>query len=320
MTGQDAAWEFVQAPPRSVPGAVSAVGYRARGAAEGVHRGLPSATLTFIVALDDGVRASAAADDLGSASPARIVLGGLHRTASFVHQYSRQAGIQVALHPLATRALFGVPAAELSVTDFDAGALLGGWGEELVGRVAGAVDWRSAFTALSDRLVSRYDDRVSVRPELAHAWHLLRRTGGRIAVHALARDVGLSERHLSALFRREVGAGPKAVGDLVRFERVLTDIARGVRREVGGEGGGTGGTGGTGDEGVVAGGANADLGGGAGGAGLARIAAETGYADQAHLTRDFTRRVGIPPTAWIAEERRNIQAGGHEHGGVSRND
>jgi AraC-like DNA-binding protein len=32
---------------------------------------------------------------------------------------------------------------------------------------------------------------------------------------------------------------------------------------------------------------------------LAVLAAELGYRDQAHLTRDFTRMVGVPPSYYI---------------------
>jgi hypothetical protein len=52
------AWEFVVAPPRSAPGVVSMVGYRAVDVPDAVHRGLPSSLLTFMVSLDDGVEAA----------------------------------------------------------------------------------------------------------------------------------------------------------------------------------------------------------------------------------------------------------------------
>jgi AraC-like DNA-binding protein len=35
----------------------------------------------------------------------------------------------------------------------------------------------------------------------------------------------------------------------------------------------------------------------------AALAADLGYADQAHLVRDFTTTVGVPPTAYAAEAR-----------------
>lgn len=112
-------WEFVVAPPRSAPGVASMVGYRALEVPETVHRGLPSSALTFIVSLDDGVEAASDADALAGTRPTPLVLGGLHVHASHVRQRRGQAGVQLAVHPLAARALFGVPSAELSVIDYD---------------------------------------------------------------------------------------------------------------------------------------------------------------------------------------------------------
>jgi AraC-like DNA-binding protein len=53
---------------------------------------------------------------------------------------------------------------------------------------------------------------------------------------------------------------------------------------------------------------------------LAAVAAATGYSDQAHLTREFARFAGVPPGRWIAEEFRNIQAGGHTGGADCEHD
>src|SRR5690606_7750320 len=108
-------WDFAVAPPRTAPGVTSMVGYRALAEPAPDHLGLPSSRLTFIVSLDEGVEAAADAAALKRARPAPIVLGGLHLSASHVRQRRDQAGVQLAVHPLASRALFGVPAAELSV-------------------------------------------------------------------------------------------------------------------------------------------------------------------------------------------------------------
>jgi AraC-like DNA-binding protein len=35
----------------------------------------------------------------------------------------------------------------------------------------------------------------------------------------------------------------------------------------------------------------------------ASLAADLGYADQAHLTRDFTATLGVPPSRYAAEGR-----------------
>ena len=95
----------------------------------------------------------------------------------------------------------------------------------------------------------------------------------------MAGKVGLTARRLSTLFRREVGRSPKTVAMLMRFEQATTRIAESVRQR--------------------------------GRVDLAAVAAETGYCDQAHLSREFVRFAGVPPRRWLTEEFRNIQDGGH---------
>ena len=46
----------------------------------------------------------------------------------------------------------------------------------------------------------------------------------------------------------------------------------------------------------------------------AAVVAAHGYADQSHLDREFRDHLGTSPTGWLAEEHRNIQAGGHRNG------
>jgi hypothetical protein len=118
-------WEFVTTPPRSAPGVASMVGYRALQTPGELHRGMPSSTLTLIVSLDDGVEAAESPEALRAARPNPLLLGGLQVRAAHVRQRHGQAGVQLAVHPLAARALFGMPSAELNVTDFDAATMLG---------------------------------------------------------------------------------------------------------------------------------------------------------------------------------------------------
>ena len=273
--------EFAVAPPRTAPGVTSMVGYRGLDMPETVHRGMPSSTLVFIVSLDDGVQAAASADALPAARPNPVTLGGLHVQASHVRQCRDQAGVQLALHPLTARALFGVPAAELSVTDFDAAVVLGGAAAQLHERAADADGWWDVFALVADYLVQewRRRDRVSVRPELAYAWGLLERSHGRVPIATVARQVGLSQRQLGTLFHREVGRTPKTVAMLMRFEYATGRIADAARRH-----------------------RRVDL---------AGIATDAGYADQAHLTREFVRFAGVSPRIWLGEEFQNIQDGGH---------
>jgi len=274
-------WEFAAAPPRSAPGVVSMVGYRALDVPDAIHRGLPSSLLTFIVSLDEGVEGAATPDALPAVRPVPVILGGLHVQASHIQLRPGQTGVQLAVHPLAARALFGVPAAELSVTDFDGAAVLGRSAADLRDRLADTLRWRDRFAVVAGHLVAVREGRrdPSVRPDLAYAWHELERSRGRMPIGALAQKVGLTTRHLQTLFQREVGRGPKTVARLIRFEHAVAMISDSVRRS-----------------------ARVDL---------ATVAASTGYYDQAHLTREFTEFAGAPPRVWLAEEFRSIQDGGH---------
>ncbi|MGA8546098.1 MAG: helix-turn-helix domain-containing protein [Mycobacterium sp.] len=260
------------------------VGYRALETPGEAHRGMPSSTLTFIVSLDDGVEAAETAEALPTARANPLILGGLQVQAAHVRQRRGQAGVQLAVHPLASRALFGMPSAELSQSDYDGTVVLGRRGIELRDRVSGAGDWRDVFGLVVEFLVDARTrrERSTVRPEVAYAWHLLQRSRGRAPVSAVAERVELSARHLTTLFQREVGRSPKTVAMLMRFEHATARIAESVRRR-----------------------APIDL---------AAVAMDTGYSDQAHLSREFVRFAGAPPRRWVAEEFRNIQDGGHASG------
>lgn len=279
----DRGFEYAVAPPRSAPGVTSMVGYRTLDIPEVVHRGMPSSMLTFIVSLDDGVEAGDTASALAVARPNPLLLSGLHVRASHVRLRRGQTGAQLAVHPLAARALFGVPTAELPLAEYDATALLDRNARELPQRVADAHGWPDVFALVADYLIDARQrrDRATVRPEVAYAWHLLQRGQGRMPVAALADTVGVTTRHLTTLFRREVGHAPKTVATLMRFEHATARIAESARRH--------------------------------GRVDLARVAAATGYSDQAHLTREFVRFAGVPPRRWLAEEFRNIQDGGHSY-------
>lgn len=97
-------------------------------------------------------------------------------------------------------------------------------------------------------------------PHLERALDQLRATGGGIRIGELARDLAISTRQLERLFERHVGVSPKLLARLLRVERVMSSC-RGAR------------------------------------ASLAAIAIETGYTDQAHMTREVRRTLGTTPAA-----------------------
>ncbi|TQK52634.1 AraC-like DNA-binding protein [Streptomyces sp. SLBN-118] len=99
-------------------------------------------------------------------------------------------------------------------------------------------------------------------------------------VAQLAEAEGVSARSLQRLFSAYVGVGPKWV--ILRY-RIHEALERAEDAEAAAPADGDG--------------AGAD----GGGLDWAALAAELGYSDQAHLVRDFTATVGVPPTAYARQ-------------------
>jgi transcriptional regulator GlxA family with amidase domain len=88
-----------------------------------------------------------------------------------------------------------------------------------------------------------------------------------VPIGRIADEVGWSHRHLTTRFRQQVGLRPKTAARLVRFDGVWRRIDQ--RRPL-------------------------DWG---------QVAADTGYADQAHLVRDFREFTGTTPIEFLAQTR-----------------
>ena len=266
----------------------SVVGYQSGSRQPSLHRGLPSAHLTFIFSLAEPVVSGWTPEHAQGGDPLRnlVLLGGLHTRPAYVVPDEHQCGIQMAVHPLAARALFGASSRELAALVADGSEVLGADAERIRARMLEATAWPARFAILQEYLRHRVDARSKrrerVRPELAEAWRWLAWHRGTGSMDGLAAHVHLSPRQLRTLFTREVGLGPKQVSRLMRFSSARSRIAY-----------------------AVAAGTTPDL---------AGVAAQCGYFDHAHLDRDFAQFAGISPRGWIAEERRNIQDGGHRNG------
>jgi AraC-like DNA-binding protein len=92
-------------------------------------------------------------------------------------------------------------------------------------------------------------------------------------IAALATELGVSHGHLDREFTRVVGMGPRRLARVLRVRRLLERID--VHDDVA----------------------------------WTRWAAELGWYDQAHLIRDVTRHTGVPPTAYLAAQRRFLAPG-----------
>lgn len=247
------------------------VGYRQDRLTSGTHQGLPSRSMSLIISLADPIRVLSMPDPTAPPRAFTGLIGGLHAGPVTIAADRFQFGIHVELTPWAAGALLGHPAGVLASGVFDVQDVLGARGGELIDRVRAAPDWGSRFAELDRVLAAHADHRWSPQPELTQAWATLLRTGGRVPVHRLAQQVGWSRRHLAERFRAELGLTPKAAGRVIRFQRSHAAMTRPAR------------------------------------SGLAQIAIECGYADQAHLTREWRDLAGQTPSAWMAAELPSVQ-------------
>lgn len=268
--------------------AATYTGYRSHGAAPARHRGLPSPYLTLILTLDEPLTMAGHLDADAAPSDHDTLLGGLHDRPALITHDGNQSGIQIGLQPLGARALLGMPAGELWCADVDATDVFGPWIGVVREKLLAAPDWPARFAVVDDMLLRAetraQGRRAPVADEVGHVWRRILTSGGRARIGDLATETGWSERHLAARFTAELGARPKQAARLVRFHRASRAVADWART-----GRGT----------------------------LAGIAADTGYYDQSHLDRDFVEFAGCCPSAWVAEEFGNIQAGAYEPAGGS---
>ncbi len=259
-------------PHRALAGLVLGYqGYREFSAAPLRRRQPPVGSCALILSLGPPIRLSGPA---GPTVPASF-LAGMHDAAVITEFTGAQHGVQVDLTPLGTWTLLGRSMPELTnlvpALDELAHPVLAGLPE----RLAAEPDWPRRFARLDAALLAALDAaRRRPDPEVAWAWRELRRTAGGVGVARLAEATGWSRRHLLTRFTAQVGLGPKTAARVLRFRRAarlfVPEAADGgpvapVRRSI------------------------------------AEVAADCGYADQAHLAREFRDLAGCPPSAYVAQ-------------------
>lgn len=231
----------------------------------GVHRGLPSTTVSITIPEDPMEIAW-----LGRPSSRRrlrAVVAGLHLEAAELRQAGGTRGVWLTLSPIGAGALLGVPAAALAghfVELADAVPAMASLPE----RLASCRTWPQRRAAVVEALaaaLARHEANVDARRQRA----ILAALSGSGRVHEAARRLGCSRRHLSTAVRAELGVTPKEYQRLVRFEAARGELVTAART---------------------------------GTVGLAAVAAASGFADQAHFTREWRAMAGCTPTEWLRAE------------------
>jgi AraC-like DNA-binding protein len=187
-------------------------------------------------------------------------VAGLHAAPTLVRPTATSwSCIELRLTPIAAHRIFGLPMHELANRTI-ALTELAPETDELVERLRDA-RWPDRFDLVEQFLLRRLDAGRDPPRGVEWSWQELRRTNGRATIGELASELGWSHRRLIALFRDQVGLAPKAVARVMRFDRATQALRSAA-------------------------------------VGLAEIAYECGYYDQAHMNRDFRALGGTTPDSF----------------------
>jgi AraC-like DNA-binding protein len=190
--------------------------------------------------------------------------------------------VGVRFRPGAAAALVGSPPSELVDLTLEADAVLGHALIETGERIALSGSPGAAMALLEQLIVERATTTAAdVDPLVAEAVRRLMPWGVK-DVASLRSELFISERHFRRRLESSIGLAPKTLHRVLRFQGFLAlaqyALARGKDPA---------------------------------GAGLGALAAEAGYADQAHLTRECARLAGATPKAFLHQMTHQCGPGHH---------
>jgi AraC-like DNA-binding protein len=202
----------------------------------------------------------------GSPTPTagRAFIGGLSTGPTTVSYGNRRDGVFIHLKPNGVFALFGIRPFELASRTVDLSLVWGNRVDAFLDRLAAVSGWQERFAILDQVFVDILKP-IQTPLELAWAWKEIALTRGCIPIHQLAAAIGWSRQYLGERFRHEFGTSPKTAARIFRFENAVRLLK-------------------------------------AGRMGLAQVAAECGFHDQAHLTLEWNAMAGCSPKTWIVRE------------------
>lgn len=187
---------------------------------------------------------------------------GLFAGPVMIESFGTACCLQINFTPLGARRFFRLPMSELTDSMVVLDDVLSAEGMALREQLGNAPDWASRFDLAEAFVTARLAKAPETPLEIAWAYDRIIASGGRTRIASIAERLGWSRKHLAGKFTDATGIGPKTLSRIVRFNRAL-----GLSRRQ-----------------------TADW---------ADIAADCGYADQAHLVREFRVLAGETPTALV---------------------
>jgi AraC-like DNA-binding protein len=254
-------WELAFRPPSAAlaPHVRALQGYIERGA--GVVRRIqpPGLQVVVILELEPRVRVYAPGQQTRHDRYDGGFVAGIADTFTLTEHLDYQTGVQLNLHPLAARRVFGLPLRALREQAVHFRDLVRPEERGLCERLAELGSWDARFDLLEAFICQRLAAAKPANEAVTWALQRIAQTRGSLDIKQLTRELGYSHKHVIALFHDQVGVAPKLWARLVRFERLQKELARGASSS------------------------------------WAQLALTCGYFDQAHLSRDVRQFTGAPP-------------------------
>lgn len=185
--------------------------------------------------------------------------------------------VGVRFRPGAAPSGLGLPASELVDLDLGADELWGASAVALGEALAACASPQDAATILEGAILDRLPDAADLDPIAIEAVRRLL-PGRTHEVASLTSALFISERQLRRRCQTAIGLAPKTLHRMLRFQGFLALAGTHERPS----------------------------------AQLARLAAEAGYADQSHLTRESVRLSGLAPHALLLESEQHCGCA-HDH-------
>lgn len=264
--GEAGSWEILRSLPHPalVPDVIDYSGYREAGGQPVWRRELP---VSFIPLIINFGAPFALRDESMTETRYSSFSAGITTAPVIVGSSGSAHCLQVNFSPLGALRFFGVAQSEITGRTLPLDELLGPGANLLIEELHSAPDWAKRFALIDQFIARRFARARDPHSTVQEVWHGLKHSRGAASIAGLAEDAGVSRRHLAKLFRAEIGATPKTMARIMRFEHART-MAGTVPR-----------------------------------LGWADIAYEAGYADQAHLVREFRELSGLSPTDLMRRDR-----------------
>ena len=190
-----------------------------------------------------------------------ILIYGMYSNNAVLRAVGTTRKFGIRLKPENLQALFDVPSSVLysGYTQFE--NIVGNDANLFAEQLAEAPDTATLISRTDAFLLSHLNKHRQKHSYLVNALQLIRSSKGSVSVDSICKSVYVSPRQLQRSFQQEIGLSPKAYQRLVRFRNAYRDM-QGLQ-QVGG---------------------------------WAGLSYKLGYADQAHLIRDFKQYTGLVPT------------------------